>query len=259
LPLPSTEGNADVLVTLGEVDRGDDILWRTGPHLHITCSRRGRTIVLDWPTARFAIEPGRVVVQATDPEFAGHLLLQAIWSVVLDAHGRPSLHGTAVERDGCAVGILGRSGSGKSTAALALLDRGWRLVADDVLTFDDTERVVPGPPFVRLRADRAVDRIGTFDAGGKLRYYPAACPDRVPLAAIIVHVEGQDSRVRLVGMTAAAELIRQTDSPVPAHPAQARHAFDLALDVAGRVPIYAVPPRSLTAALLEEIVMDNET
>jgi RNase adaptor protein for sRNA GlmZ degradation len=43
----------------------------------------------------------------------------------------PTIHATAVARDGVAVLLMGRSGAGKSDLALRLIDRGWRLVADD--------------------------------------------------------------------------------------------------------------------------------
>jgi RNase adaptor protein for sRNA GlmZ degradation len=42
-----------------------------------------------------------------------------------------TIHATAVALDGVAVLLVGRSGAGKSDLALRLIDRGWRLVADD--------------------------------------------------------------------------------------------------------------------------------
>ncbi len=42
-----------------------------------------------------------------------------------------TVHATAVALDGLAVLLLGPSGAGKSDLALRLIDRGWRLVADD--------------------------------------------------------------------------------------------------------------------------------
>lgn len=42
-----------------------------------------------------------------------------------------TVHATAVALDGRAVLLLGPSGAGKSDLALRLLDRGWRLIADD--------------------------------------------------------------------------------------------------------------------------------
>jgi RNase adaptor protein for sRNA GlmZ degradation len=43
----------------------------------------------------------------------------------------PTIHATAVAHDGRAVLLLGPSGAGKSDLALRLIDRGWRLIADD--------------------------------------------------------------------------------------------------------------------------------
>ena len=47
--------------------------------------------------------------------------------------GETSLHASAVARDGRALAFLGRSGDGKSTLAAHLCQRGFALVADDVL------------------------------------------------------------------------------------------------------------------------------
>ena len=43
------------------------------------------------------------------------------------------IHGVALECDGLGILILGESCSGKSTAALDLLSRGYRLIADDAV------------------------------------------------------------------------------------------------------------------------------
>lgn len=43
----------------------------------------------------------------------------------------PTLHATAVAREGAAVLLVGPPGSGKSDLALRLIDRGWMLIADD--------------------------------------------------------------------------------------------------------------------------------
>jgi serine kinase of HPr protein (carbohydrate metabolism regulator) len=42
-----------------------------------------------------------------------------------------TLHASCVAKDGCAILIAGRSGSGKSDLALRLIDRGAKLVSDD--------------------------------------------------------------------------------------------------------------------------------
>ncbi|MFI1869384.1 hypothetical protein [Streptomyces jumonjinensis] len=47
-----------------------------------------------------------------------------------------ALHAVAVERDGVAVLLLGGHGAGKSLTALALAERGWRVLAGDVTLLD---------------------------------------------------------------------------------------------------------------------------
>ncbi len=62
-----------------------------------------------------------------------------------------TLHATTVAKDGRAVLISGRSGSGKSDLALRLLDRGFVLVSDDqtYLKVANGKLVAAAPPTIR--------------------------------------------------------------------------------------------------------------
>ncbi len=62
-----------------------------------------------------------------------------------------TLHATTVAKDGRAVLISGRSGSGKSDLALRLLDRGFVLVSDDqtYLKVASGKLVAAAPPTIR--------------------------------------------------------------------------------------------------------------
>jgi hypothetical protein len=254
LPAPATSGPIDVTISLASVVLGGELLWQTDAPFPVRCYRDGGWVLFDWPNARFAVSSTHVVVDAQDVELAAHLLLHVIWSIVLDERGIPALHGSAAEFDGRGVAVLGLSGSGKSTAVLAMLDRGWRLVSDDLLTFDAEARVIPGPPFVRLTDDRACGRPGEVDPGGKLRYFPAASPVPAPLAAIVVHDAAYEAPTRLWGMKALDALLRQVYIPLPPQPGQARRRYGLALRLVEGTPVYATPPRSLDAAALEQLV-----
>jgi RNase adaptor protein for sRNA GlmZ degradation len=53
-----------------------------------------------------------------------------------------TVHATAVALDGLAVLLMGPSGAGKSDLALRLVDRGWRLVADDRVVLTAVEGTV---------------------------------------------------------------------------------------------------------------------
>ena len=255
LPLPPAAERPDAVeVVAGRVAPLGTVLWQAPPPVPFACRRDGTAIVLDWATARFRVGAARVVIDAEDDRAAVDLLIPAVWSVVLAARGFEALHGCAVERDGRAVAVLGASGTGKSTAALALLDRGWRVVTDDLLALDPAGRAIPGPAFVRLCPDRAAGRVGQHDAGGKLRMAATACPAPVPLAAVVVLADEHPGCAPLRGAAAVAALLDQAYSPMLTHPDQARRRFDLALDLVDRVPIYGAPPRSLTAAQLERLV-----
>ena len=129
-----------------------------------------------------------------------------MWSVLLAARGAEALHGCVVERAGKAIAIQGTSGTGKTSAGLALLERGYRLVTDDLIVFDDGGNVVPGPPFFRLTPDRAIGRPGQFDAGGKLRFHAPRRSEPVPLAAMVVLREDEAACARLRG-TAAVDAL----------------------------------------------------
>lgn len=74
-----------------------------------------------------------------------------------------TLHATTVARDGRAVLITGRSGSGKSDLALRLLDRGFGLVSDDqtYLRIADGKLIAAAPPAIRGKLE--VRGIGIVD------------------------------------------------------------------------------------------------
>ncbi|MFD7552474.1 hypothetical protein [Streptomyces sp. NPDC059816] len=124
------------------------------------------------------------------------------------AAGCLALHAVAVERDGTAVLLLGGHGAGKSLTALALAERGWRVLAGDVALLDTPSsgsttgyRVVGGTSafIVRPGAVRRwlptvplpVHHGGRADLAGHpgLRTRPPTGP--VPLGgAVIVDVDG---------------------------------------------------------------------
>lgn len=69
------------------------------------------------------------------------------------------LHAAAAGKDGCAILLAGPAGSGKSTLLVQLIERGWRLLADDCVALSpERGEVLPLPfsPEVRA-APRAPD------------------------------------------------------------------------------------------------------
>jgi len=93
-----------------------------------------------WVTqrTRYLIEDGRMVVVHRDgAEPAGMRFVVAFaLPAILMQRGTLVLHATTVAADGAALCITGESGAGKSTLAATLMQRGLRLVSDDVTALD---------------------------------------------------------------------------------------------------------------------------
>lgn len=253
LPLPQSSAPTQIEVVLGPVPVDGVLLFQADDPFPFACYRQGETIVLAWTGVRFGVVPERVVVDTEDHRTAVHLLVPVVWSVVLSAHQRESLHGSAVEQGGHAVAIMGLSGSGKTTAAHLLIKRGWRLVSDDLLTFDDDLRVIPGPPWMRFLPDDGSGLPTLPDAGGKVRAHPPTSPQPVPLAAMIIMAPEYERCVSLSGTSAAAALLQQVYNPILTHPGQVQRRFDLMHDLVDRIPIYGAAPRSLSAQQILDI------
>ncbi|MBX9785710.1 MAG: HPr kinase/phosphatase C-terminal domain-containing protein [Alphaproteobacteria bacterium] len=87
-----------------------------------------------------------------------------------------TLHGTAIEVQGKAVLLTGKPGTGKSSLALQLIDRGACLVADDqtYLTFDKEEVYVSCPDALK----------GLLEVRG-VGIYPFPSQNKSPLSLVV--------------------------------------------------------------------------
>ncbi len=234
-----------VSIALGSVSVLGEVLWEAAHSF--SCRRCDDGIVLTWPEARFNVSATRVVVDAADQALVVDLLLHPVWSVVLAARGLPAFHASTVARAGRAFAVLGASGVGKTTAALRMLDRGWRLVADDLLTFDEHNVVLPGPPYVGV----------VTESPQKVRSFSPTAGGPASLSALVVLSEECSMLGRLSGASAVNKLLEHVYNPIIMYPDQAKRHFDLAVDLVNRLPVYGAPPRSLTAAQLEQLAEDS--
>ena len=66
------------------------------------------------------------------------------------------LHGTALERDGKAILLMGHPAAGKSTLAWCLLQEGWRLLSSELVAVGSDGMVQPGMHQLKLWYDAAV-------------------------------------------------------------------------------------------------------
>ncbi len=106
----------------------------------------------------------------TDAAIEGHLLdpdhdfmvethfLGMVLSCWLERQGIPVLHASSVSVDGEAVAFLGTNKAGKSSLAVALMQRGYPLLSDDLVGLQPSESGIdarPGFPSMRMWPDLA--------------------------------------------------------------------------------------------------------
>lgn len=194
--------------------------------------------VLTFPQlARFELEtraepgtPRRIAYRpqpGADPRMLEIRFLGTVMAYALELSGIAALHASAVELGGRAVAFLAASGSGKTGLALSLLERGARLLSDDILALDalgDAFSARPSYPSLRLwpeLAARYVDDVERLprlnDLVDKRWAAPdelgfAFAPEPVPLAAIYLPERGASelSIATVRPAEALIELLRQS-------------------------------------------------
>jgi len=92
--------------------------------------------------------------EVSDQDLRTFLLGSAVGALLIQ-QGMLVLHGNALEKGGQAIVCLGHSGAGKSTLAYALMQQGWRLLADDLVAITPEGLVLPGIPRIKLWHDAA--------------------------------------------------------------------------------------------------------
>ena len=178
---------------------------------------------------RFQVEGGgRIVVDpepGADLDYAKAIVSGELMAALLRQRGLLTLHGSCVATDGGAVGFVGHSGWGKSTLAVHLVSRGYRLLCDDVLAVEfggGEPAAVPGYPQVKLREDSAARHVEGFGAlraahaQTDKRLYACAADFQtaaVPLRKIYVlegEARSEDAVRTLTDQEALVELLRHT-------------------------------------------------
>jgi hypothetical protein len=166
------------------------------------------------------------------------------------------LHAAAMARDGRVAVIPGESGSGKSTLTLALLERGFSLISDELAPVELRSMTVhpyaralclksaPPPPCTLPR--------GTIQAGGQwyipLSHVPAGDPQQALSVAAFIFIrrdgEAPVTWRRLSAARGAAQLLVNALNPL-AHEADGLHA---AVTLARAVPCYELDNANLARA-----------
>lgn len=135
IPDTSDNGEIDVRVVRAAIPAHLDGAAAVGP----TWEMAGRRFLLRIPgVARFLLRDGwRVEVDPDpdgDPGDIPIFIIGTVFGLLLHQRRRVVLHGSAVRVNDRAVLFCGPSGAGKSTLAAALVQRGFPLVSDDVVS-----------------------------------------------------------------------------------------------------------------------------
>ena len=138
------------------LDEGKQI----GPYLWVS----PQALWLQVPeVARFLVQDGKEIfidpVPNIDEDSIRVFLLGSALGALLFQRGHLVLHGNGIQVDGKCLVCVGPSGAGKSTLAAAFRQRGYSLLADDVVPVDAQCRAIPGFPRIKLWQDTA-DKLG---------------------------------------------------------------------------------------------------
>lgn len=136
------------------------IVWRLGDYFHLryadgtqfVVDNAGTRVWATWPTDTLTLED------------TATYLLGPVMGFVLLLRGFISLHACAVAVADRAIAIVGPAGSGKSTTAAAFAERGYPILAEDVVTLKDRGvefLVQPGYPSIRLWPSSVAALYGT--------------------------------------------------------------------------------------------------
>lgn len=169
LPLPEllpsvsdiSENEPDIRINFAHVEEsGLEDGTQLGPFLWV----KQAEFWLQVPdVARFLIRNGQEIlidpVEGVDEDSIRVFLLGSAFGALLFQRGYLVLHGNAIRiGDSCMV-CVGQSGAGKSTLAAAFMQRGYSILADDVVPVDSECRAIPGFPRIKLWQDTA-DQFG---------------------------------------------------------------------------------------------------
>jgi hypothetical protein len=150
----------DTVIRFGPVPKRLDDLVEDGPFLQV--DRRGTCLLKIENVATYLIKgPGDEVIVSPQPGATEDeirvFLLGSVLGYLCHQRGFFPLHASCVVVNGKAAAFCGPTGSGKSTAAVHLVLRGHRLVADDICVIDakaaEGPRVLPTFPRLKLSQD----------------------------------------------------------------------------------------------------------
>lgn len=146
-----------------------DQLWLQVPRIARFWVRGGHNIDID-------PEPG------IDEDSLRVFLLGSALGALLFQRGHLVLHGNAIRIGNQVMVCVGQSGAGKSSLAAGFMQRGYDILADDVVPVDAQCRALPGFPRIKLWQDVA-DKLN-IDTGALKRIRPGIEKYNLPLLTL---------------------------------------------------------------------------
>ena len=161
--LQPSESTSDALV---QIQQGDHVQWPSlepSPHSTPTLQLAPQDWRLElegigWfrATAGERLEWQRWDDSVSDRDIRTFAVTSGLGALAIQ-RGALVLHGTALERDGEAILLLGHPAAGKSTLAWCLLQEGWRLLSSELVAVGSDGIVQPGMHQLKLWYDAAMN------------------------------------------------------------------------------------------------------
>jgi energy-coupling factor transporter ATP-binding protein EcfA2 len=174
LPLPETapwigsDRAVDISIRQGVVHAKPGKRTADVPYIETTAD--GSLLVDASPMGRFLVTADTIVVEtalAPDAQEWRASLLGPVLAIVCYLRGTLPLHACALRVRGRVIAVAGRSGSGKSTIAAALSQRGHALITDDICAcIQHFGRTFVLPSYPAMKLDRASLQAIGIDIGG---------------------------------------------------------------------------------------------
>ncbi len=272
-PAPDDGGAPDVRVVYGDVPDSIEsdkagVVYQANPEQFL--------LKLDG-VANYLVDGSEMITieRAPDSDDASVriFLLGSCLAAVLHHREMLALHASAIYTDEGAVLFMGASGNGKSTTLRAFLDRGYRMLSDDVVAIvlddDGNPLALPGYPQTKLWADTAekfeIDTEPLRQVRPNMKKFAVPTHEQfvaqaVPLRAlyVLMSVNRDVFDIHQIENTAAfRSVLNQTYRRMflPGLGMQATH-FALATKVAATVPVKRIrrPNAGFTARKLADMI-----
>jgi len=146
---------------------------------------------------------------------------------------RQIVHGVLMEVHGLGVLIIGESGIGKSESAVELIERGHRLVADDVVEIEYRDGTLVGRSPEVIRYFMELRGVGVVNI--KELYGAGAIQRSTPLG-LVIHLERWDksAEVERLGLEARTHRLLGVDLPLVTMPVGPGRNLAMLIEVAAR-------------------------